>query len=354
MPNMLAGIYTPVLGVLGLPHLPKWLTDPWGYIRDKFIDLYNSLGTLFGQYVIHPPGPVPGSWVNDMYGNALGLSMGLAGAVFLVLMTVSMFFQKKLISTGKALVIAVLIGTIGPLFYEGSYWLVRTGNDLTRAVAGGNSQQLLNLPEIHNVFGAIAGISTLLFFGGILLSIFLAYQLAIILATFFALPLLTLYPLGRIPQGALRWVVSVGTVAALLGRPTAALELNAASHAIDGLPKDTPSFVAIAILIVTFLIAILTQIGLVYLAHKGYSGIEGIVRGSSLVHGKVEMTTKDTLKVESDRANDRYAGRMAAVAAVAGPEVALAAMASDRLRRPSANSTSTHPSSNGGDKPGEG
>lgn len=334
---------------------------PWDYIRDKLIDLYNGLGSLFDKWVIHPPGPLPGAWQTDLYGNALGLAGGLAAATFIVLMVVSMFWQRKLVSTGKSLVIAVLIGTLGPLFYAGSDWLVAAGSDLTSSVAhigSLDSQKLLLLPDIHNVFGAIFGTLILAVLGGLLVLIFLMYQLAIILATFFALPMIALYPIGRVPQTAMRWVVSMGLMAALVGRPVAALELKATSLVIQDVSGTTQSsFVAVALLTAALLLAIATQVGLIWLAHKSYAGIEGVIRGVTDVRGRVEMTSKDNLKVELDRVSDRFAGKAAAVAALAGPEVAAAYAAGHHARLPnvsSSTSVSTWPQRSGSKASGEG
>jgi hypothetical protein len=329
MPMNITGMYLPVAAFL-----PKWLTNPWGYIHDQFIDLYNNIGELFQHYIINAPGAIPEDFKNHQFGEFLALSAGLSITVLMILLVTSLFTQRAIYPAFQSFWICVAIGVFGPAFYYFVDWLVQVGTDITRKVAGSQDYgHLVLLPEIHSTFGAIFATIFTGSIGGVMVLWFLSYVGIIYLAALFALPLAALYPIGRVPQFSLRWLVSIFIVAAIVGRPIAAIELRVGATITNALPNPIEPFVPVAILLSTFIIVLATQVGLIYVAHKGVSVVEGNIRTRSRIMGEVDARHKDPLKVEVDETNSRRAEVFAAVAAMASaaPGVSQASSVSSRM-----------------------
>ena len=187
-----------LLGFFGVG-LPKWLRDPYGYIRDQLVALYHSLGDYVANWIVNPPHPLPGPWLDYIYGNAAGLAIYLVGTIGLVTIVLMVIFHRYAMLLVRAGVVAILIGGLYPVWFSAGNWLSEAGSSITSRITvhtGSNSSQLLFLPDIHNIFGAIAGIFALLLIGGLLLLVFFGYEILFVIATLVGLPLLALTALG--------------------------------------------------------------------------------------------------------------------------------------------------------------
>lgn len=345
MPSMITGIPMPLLG-FSIPGIPKILTDPWGYIQDKLTGLYNDLGELFQKYVFQPPGAIPDSFRHHEYAKVFGLSLGLGTFTLMFLLIGSIFVRKWVFKAGDALKKCVLVSLLGPFFYELMDFGVKLGSDITAQIIGDTTaSKLVLLPKIDNVFGAIFGIMSVGFWGGLTVGIFLIYVIAIYLATYLALPLYVLSPLGRPIEFTLRMLISLYLVAAMFGRWIGALELKISATFIDHLPKDTPWEIPILILTFTFMIVIITQLGLIFTAYKGVTYVYNEVKSKSnswIRGGDLQTTQKPGSTVDVNVFNERRAAQAAAVMAMADHVPALAVTTAVAKRISTTDNKSTH------------
>jgi hypothetical protein len=296
-----------------IPHigLPKWLAHPVGYlldqIRDLFVDIYNSAATTFQQLILHVYNPIQGSWQDELYGNAWGLALKFGGSVLLFTAMAAMVLPKKWSERVLRSGIAVALLAFAPEFYRVSQSLNDVSERLSSAVifhhpAGSQGNELLFLPQVHNVILAIFATALISIGAGLLILVFVAYVIINVLATFFLVPLFEIRPLGAFPERLFGWLASLGFIAVVLGRPLAVLELNVGRAINDGLPQNTPAIIPVVVLLIILAFAIYTQFLLVDGAHKVYSkATGGNVRSDATVTGKVNATIKENVKVVVSR-----------------------------------------------------
>lgn len=277
-------------GIIPSFHLPKWLTNPWGWLKDKFVDLYHSLGDLVQNLIIHPIKPIPGDWLGYLYGNAVGLSALLVGAV--AIWTVILIGLRPMGGSrlARAFVAAAIIGAY-PVWFAIGNWLTDAGSQINQsfAVDPNNGQKVLLLPDIHNVLGAIIGIVALLAVGGILLLIFVGYEILFILANVAGLPLLALSPLGEGFKRRFEQVVVLAVITSFLGRLIAVIVLSIGTLTILHMPViGNNAAVQVIALVVTLGMAIYSQFWLLKQAERVYGNMTGRTLGTSKVTGVVQ------------------------------------------------------------------
>ena len=286
MPRQLVG--NMVLGFFGLP---KWLTDPFGYVKDKLVDLYNSLGTYIQQWIVKPPHPAPGAWLDYLYGNSLGLSVYLVGAVAFLTILLMVASSRQAAKLWRAILTVVVIAAIYPAWFAAGNWFSDAGSGLIRSLAahpGVHHSKLLVLPEIHNVLGAIFGLLFLLFFGGILIAVFFLYELLLVVATVIGLPILALSPLGEGFKRKFEQIVVLVIVTSFFGRLAAVFILSLGTQFVAHVPLAHNAVGAVLTLIVTLAFACYSQWWLIRKADQIYGNVTGRTLGTSRVTGMVE------------------------------------------------------------------
>jgi hypothetical protein len=314
MPGLLKG--TMVLGFLSLP---KWLRDPFGYIRDKLDDLYNGLGAYIQNWIIKPPHPAPGAWLDYLYGNSLGLALYLIGAVGFVTILMMVLSPRHSAKLWRAAIVTVLIAAIYPYWFSAGNWFSDAGSSLISTFAahpGQHGSQLLILPEIHNVLGAIFGTFILLFLGGVLLAIFFLYQMLLVIAIVLGLPLLALAPLSEGFKRKFEQIIVLVIVTSFFGRLVAVFILSLGSQFQTNVAFAHNAFGAVMTLLITLVLAIVSQWYLLKQADKIYGDVTGRTLGTSRVTGMVE-----TIKRSPSRESDMSGIQAAHVAALAPPIV---------------------------------
>lgn len=282
----------------------NYIPNPFEWVLDKIRGLFLDLGKLFQDLIINPPRPEPGPWRDYLYGNALGVAPTIATAVCIVLVVVSMIWNKKVVSAGQAFVIAVLLAALGPAFFAFTDVLIASGTQLAEIVrdlydpktSGGNG--FFALPDIVNPLGAIAGYFTASIAGAILVSIFIIYQLIIIGVVFVFLIVVALIPLGTWAEKLAGWLLSIGLVAMVFGQAAAILCLELGQIAIDNMPAGIGgnSFVATVLLTGSILLAIAAQVLLIWGTHTGVVKAKGFI--GSQVRGRVETYTQQRHEVD--------------------------------------------------------
>jgi len=299
MPSQRMGMVVAFLG------LPKVVTDPAGWLKDKLVDLYNSLGGYVQNWVLNPPRPTPGAWLDYLYGNSLGLAVYLVSAVAVMvifLMVVSSQHSPKVLKSG---VTAALIAAIYPLWFSAGNWFSDAGSQMIQAVAahpGTANQQLLILPQIHNVIGAIFGLFALLVLGGGLLVIFFIWELLLIVATILGLPLLALSPLGEGFRRKFEQMIVLVLVTSFFGRLAAVGILSLGTQFVANVPLASSTLGTVLTLIATLALACYSQWWLLRKADRIYGNITGRTLGTARVSGMVE-TIRRPPRREADMAS---------------------------------------------------
>lgn len=282
-----------VAGIIPLPHLPKWLTDPFGYIRDKFIDLYHGLGGYIQHWIVSPDKPIPGEWQSYLYGNAAGLAFLFIGAVVIlsiILVSVRPSGGSRVV---RAFIAAAIIG-VYPAWFAAANWLSDAGSQVARSIAvdPNDSSKILLLPDIHNVFGAIAGIILLLLLGGGLLLIFFGYEILFVAAGVAGLPLLALSPLGQVFRRKFDQMVVLVVVTSFLGRVLAVGILSVGTLVTTHMPFADSAFGKVLTLAAILAIAIYSQWWLLKQAERVYGDMTGRTLGTSKVTGVVQTVKR--------------------------------------------------------------
>jgi hypothetical protein len=207
----------------------------------------------------------------------------------------------------RAFLAAAIIG-IYPVWFAIGNWLTDAGSQINQqfALDPNNGQKVLLLPEIHNVLGAIFGIAILLFFGGLLLLIFVGYEVLFIIANIAGLPLLALSPLGDRFKRRFEQVIVLAVVTSFLGRLIAVIVLSIGTLVILHMPAlGSNAAVKVITLTVTLAMAAYSQLWLLRQAEQVYGNMTGRTLGTSKVTGVVS-----TMKLPERR--DSAAGIQAA------------------------------------------
>jgi hypothetical protein len=273
--------------------------DPFGTAMNALAnmvqDLFKGLVSIFEQMIIHPPRPGPGSWQDELYGQGYGLALALVAGLSLIITVWAMIKQDRFNDLPIALGKLVLVGGLGYKWFDLCAWLTNAGAILgesaqfyhsTNSSGGG----LLSIPAPENPLGAIAGLSTVMFFGFWLVGIFYAYQILIIFVTFLGLPAFALSALGGGWLKFWHWLVSLGLVSMVFGQPAAVLCLELSQIAIDHLPAGQSSFGASFYTCAGIALAVFVQFLLVLATHKVWQDVSGRVH--STVRGQVVAVRK--------------------------------------------------------------
>ena len=218
---------------------------------------------------------------------------------------------------------AALIGGLYPIWFAAGNYFSDTGSQLAQSITAHpqNGSNLLFIPDIHNVLGAIVGILLLLVGGGALLLIFFGYEILFVLATVIGLPLAALAPLGEGFKRKFEQVVGIVIVTSFFGRLAAVGILSLTTVVILHLPLGNSAFGAVLTLIAGFALAIIAQFYILKHADRIYGNITGRTLGTSRVTGFIE-----TKKREPKRDMDMAKIQQAHIASVTSPSTSTPAL----------------------------
>jgi|GEM_PF-6536908 len=288
-----------VAGIIPVPHLPKWLTDPWGYIQGKFEDLYNSLGSSINTFIVQPHRPIPGAWLDYLYGNSVGLAVLFIAAVSVYCLLVLALRPTGTSRLVRALIAAIAIGA-APAWFALVNWMTDSGEHVTQSlsVSQYDGTKVLLMPHIHNVFGDILGIVILLILGGALVIIFLGFDILLVIAATAGMPLISLTPLSDGFKHRFQQIMALVIVTSFLGRLAAVFILSVGTLVVSHMPLGDTALGQIGSLAATFALAIYAQWWLLKQAERVYGNMTGRTLGTSKVTGVVQ-TVKKPLRRDS-------------------------------------------------------
>jgi hypothetical protein len=305
--------------------LPNPVEIGFKWIASGLHNLSKGLVTLYEKLIIHPVYPNPGSWSDNLFANSLGLAEGLAYAVAIILVCVSVVWHRRAISAAHAIFNMAMIAAIGPSYFWFCDWVLSNfGERISKAflkmseIGGGSHSGLLSLPSIADPLGALFGFGSILFFGTWLVMFFYIYALLIFFVKFFGLIAFALKPLGPRSEKNFNAVVSIGLVTLVFGRPLAIFILELGKLASDHLNPGTTSFGDSFWLSASFITAIGAQIWLWWITIKTVNNVLGHVSSTARVSGKVQTESVNRQKVDANVVNSRFAASMKPAAASQG------------------------------------
>jgi hypothetical protein len=309
----------------GFPPIPDWVDDLFGEIGD-FVNpleylakalraVYGLMAWFFETVITHPIRFSNSDAVDYLYGNMLGLALALIAPVVIVLMCLSIFRVRFMVSFLEAILIGIILVPGYPLWFEIIDKAVAIGDDLSKLAMfydtkseAGPMGILIDAATAPILMFAAFLPSTML--GGINVLLVYVYEALIVLVKGLGLPLLVLRPLHPRIARFSDWTIAAGFVAMVAGRPIMVLCIEIAQVLGDTVLGGTTAG-TVFFLNAGFALSLWLQFKLYQQASEIVGKVTGRTRSS--VTGKVESTIKNKPKVSVADNNRLHAQTVAAV-----------------------------------------
>lgn len=300
------------------------LLDPIGYLSEILLEAYLWMVRIFQQLYATPMTLGGTDYVAYLYGNALGVAEYLSMGVTFVLLTLAFFIKRARVSLAHAVLVLLAVAIFSPFWFAGLDEVERTGDLLTATmlaittIGGGSTSPMINLPSSLDLGNA--AMTMFMFwptagFGITLASVFVAYEGMIVFVKFAGLLSFSLMAFGERSRKVFSFLMSLGIVCMVLGRPVAVTIINVIQGIALSIPNVSPAFVTTVAVIAGFFTALIAQPILLFLTYRSVSGVVGRVAAS--VTGKVNALMEDRSKSFVQSINNSHAavlsGRTTAV-----------------------------------------
>lgn len=275
--------------------------DPLGSLSQALQVAFSQIVELFQQFIAIPMSLDGTAFVMYLYGNALGVNEYLSISVLAVTLIVALFIKRGRASFVQALIIVLVSGVVGPLWFYAFDQLQLLGDQLSIAfnlnqqVQTTNGVNLVTLAfpalKIQDVLMSLFTFGPLLFFMYGLFSVFVSYTFLAVVVKFLGLICFSLLALGERTRKVFSLLVAVGLVAVVIGKPVAVLFISIGQGLSSLTAIFAEGFIQGIILSGSVIAAILIQPVLVFLMYKGVSPIVGKV--AAAVTGKVRALSEN-------------------------------------------------------------
>jgi hypothetical protein len=313
---------------------------------------YEQVVALFEWIIANPPSVGQNPLIVFLDGNALGAAPFLATAVMAMTIVLALFWQRGRAAFARALIAFVAVAALSPLWFEFISAFQKLGDNLSNVALGLTNQAPTGaasiIPVLPNMTIEDAFLASLTFgpaayFGYLLFDTFLAYGYVAAIVAFLGLLSLSLIALGPRARKVFNFLIAVGIVTMVLGRPVAivCIELG---QAFANLFTNTPNsmFILGASTVGSLILALIAQPVLLVLMYQGVSRVGGNI--NALVTGTVRSLSESRATLSGstavqaniasmngrqqalERAGETFVGGVAAASAAKGA-AALAARA---------------------------
>lgn len=285
-------------------------------LSDKILGLFAWITKILQTLILQAPDASNNQFLAVLYGEAWGLSSILIIGVTITIISVAMFWQKRLKSIPEVLGIALLIGVGSPFYWTFIDTMATIGNSLSEAVMKvptGSSTTLLTpgsplngsvlvIANAGNILGLVVFGFIAFFLAAIQTNIVGVYIVMIILVKFFGLIVLALSPLGNRAKQVLEWLTSLAIVSLIFGRLFIIVVLQFGLLVNSIIPGS-----AIFNLINAEFVACIGSIALIFIVHKQVVKQEIVGKVFSLVRGNVTVTERGGRNIDVDNVNIQHA-----------------------------------------------
>lgn len=299
------GIF-PIPGVdLGVPDWANpfhWLNDQ---LKDLAVEAIKKLDDLL--YAILRD-TTHNFWAEFIYSESWGLAGYISVAIVYITLGMAILRKRFAKNFAQSVPIAILIGMFGMVWFTIIDNLIEVNLKLVRGVDGLFSQlpeqsgdSPIKLPEVINTAGSLLTYTFIVFFGGLLVVIFLCFSFEILIAKVVGLVILAVSSTSRIAREA--WVFLVGmTLVAVIAGPTLAVFITKSIKwlTVHGPGRDETlvhSFYIIAGLVSADALVI----GLIFLSYRKVSDVAGKIEAK--VFGDVDADARIKEPVSTDQVN---------------------------------------------------
>lgn len=260
--------------------------NPFDWLSGAISGLAKSEVGMFEQSIISPPPQPPHNWVDYLYGNAVGVSGLLSVGLTILLLSIAVIKHSTTSKFAMSFIMSCLVGVLAPIWFAAMNWLVGLGTNLATWAQFYHPHDLVSLPNTNNPLGQIIALGAIFGVGSLVVLAFFAYSIVIVAVTFFGLPAMVLFPLGERARGFLNWIITLGLVSMVFGRPVAIVILEISKFLSDALANGNWFFETF-ILIGGFAMALIAQVILVVMLHTQVDKVTGAVK--SQVTGTVNI-----------------------------------------------------------------
>ena len=292
------------------------------WLADLFKQAYLAMVKLFQDFVIAQPIVINNSFTDYLYGNAIGVYGYLAICVAYVTFICALVWQKARVTFAMSLLVGIVIGMVGPLWFAGADQVSLIGDQLTKAAVdlgnGITGQNTTILPDLGTAEPLVAitmyGITYTLALG--LYMMFVNYAGVAVLVKFFSLIVFSIFAIGDRTRKIFSFIVALGIVTMVIGKPVAALSIALGQALIKSFGSQSNSMALLGTITAgSMFVGLVMQPVLLFLTYKAVSPIMG--RVAATVRGRVETLTRHaaTAKVVATAHAASLQGRARAVAA---------------------------------------
>lgn len=277
------------------------LWDPFSLFAEALRKAYQQVVILFEWMVATPLSLSGNPLVDYLNGNALGAAPLLAFAVLSFTMVIALVWKRGRVSFARALLVYVGVAVISPLWYEVTAAFEKLGDDLSVVAVNfidqsGGSGAVVAVPKLPTLIITDSFLASITFgpaalFAYELFAVLLSYEFVTILVAFFGLLSLGLLAAGARARKVFNFLVAVGLVTMVLGRPVAiiCIELGQAfANVFAGAPNAM--VITGVITVASLIVAILIQPVLLFLMYQGVSRVGGLI--DSRITGTVRSITQ--------------------------------------------------------------
>lgn len=275
--------------------------DPLGSLSRALQAAFAQIVELFQHFIAIPLSLDGNSFIQYLYGNALGVYGYLAIIVMSITFIIALFIKRGRASFAQAVIIVLVSAAAGPLWFYAFDQLQLVGNQLSIAfnlnpkVEGVSGTNVVTLAfpslQIPDVIMSLLTFTPLLYFMYWLFSIFVSYAFFAVVIKFLGLILFSLLALGERTRKVFSFLVAVGLVVVLFGKPVAVLFISIGQGLSSITAVFSSGFIQGIILTGSVIASILVQPVLVFLMYKGVSPIVGKV--AAAVTGKVRALSEN-------------------------------------------------------------
>lgn len=275
--------------------------DPLGSLSNALQTAFAAIVEIFQHFIAIPMSLDGAPFVTYLYGNALGVYEYLAMLVLVVTSVIALFIKRGRPAFGQAIVVALVVGALGPMWFYVFDQLSLLGDSLSVAanlnpkIEGVDGVNVITLAfpalKVQDVLMSLLTFSPLVFFMYTLFSVFVSYSFLAVVVKFLGLILFSLLALGDRTRKVFSFLTAVGLVAVVIGKPVAVLLISIGQGIASITAVFNEGFIQGIILNGSLIIAILIQPVLVFLMYKGVSPIVGKV--AAAVTGKVRALSEN-------------------------------------------------------------
>jgi hypothetical protein len=302
-----------------IPSIPDWIKNqlsdlgdfinPFTWFANAIRGVYSLLAWYYEYVIAHPPRFEDAKVSDYLYGNAVGLAGGIIGFITFVLMCLCIFWVKKFITLGYAVIIGVVVTAGAPIVFGLFDSMIQLGDVLSQAMMftkpRSNHDHLLGftIEKDANPLILIFAFLPTAITGCLSMLVVFIYEGLIILLKVIFMPALALRLIGPRFRAFSDWTFSAGVIAMVLGRPVMILCVEIGKWAGNSLLGGTTAGV-VFFLNAMLLIGIILQ----YVMFKQAQNVVAKVSGNTVtrVLGNVKTEPKEPKPVDRAHAFEQY------------------------------------------------